>query len=322
MPEVQRRSAAEPAGTAAWRDLAWIAFGSAPVFIILARLDVFERYRGWVQRHGLSAWEADDAIFLLVFLAVAFGIFSFRRWRELEAEVRMRRRAERLKDEFLATVSHELRTPLTTIQEGVSQVQDGLLGETTALQREILGLVLEDSERLTRLIDDLLDGSRIKSGRMQVHRRHVDMGAVVRQTVERYAPEARRRGLGLSTVLAGASLEIYADPDRLLQIWSNLLDNALRFTPTGAIRLRVEDGGDHLSCQVEDTGIGIPEAELPKIFTRFHQVGRTPGPGRRGTGLGLSIVKGLVESHGGEVEVRSRPGKGSTFIFRLPKAQA
>lgn len=302
------------------QDLAWILGLSAGLFVLFARMDVFERYRTWIRVYHLSAWEADDAVFVVVWLALAFGVFSCRRLRELRLEIQLRRKAERLKDEFLAMVSHELLTPLTTIREGVSQVQDGLLGEVTERQRQWLGLALEDADRLTRLIRDLLDMARIQQGQVPRHQERLDMGAVARQVGGLYEPLARAKGLDLRLEVREAPLPVVGDRDLLVQIWSNLVGNALKFTSSGGIILRVLPEGDQVLCEVEDTGPGIAEADQSRIFGKFVQVNRAQGPGSRGLGLGLALAKAMVESHGGSLSLSSAPARGSVFRFVLPRS--
>ncbi len=308
--------------THAFNELIAILGVGLVVFLLASYFDVFEMYRSLVRRHGLETWEADDFIFLLVFFAFALSFFSLRRWRELQTEVAARRKAERLKDEFIGMVSHELRTPLTTIREGVSQVVDGILGPTSPRQDEYLKIVLADADRLARIIGDLLDVSKIEAGRFNVSRQHIDMAAVARHAADVFAPRARARGLDLHAVLPKETVEVYADPDRILQVWENLVGNAIKFTSAGGVHLRVEEFDDFVKCSVKDTGPGIDPEELPMIFTRFHQGRRTAGPGSRGTGLGLAIAKAIVESHGGTISVESRPNEGSTFTFILPKTPA
>jgi signal transduction histidine kinase len=289
------------------------------VFALASYYNVFRWWNQWVRDHDLRLWQADDIVFVLAYFGFAFGYFSFRRWRELQAEAAARRRAERLKEEFCHMVSHELRTPLTTIREGVSQIAAGILGPTTPAQREFLGIVLSDIERLSRIINDLLDIGKIEAGRLELAREHVNIVGIARQEARLFEPRARAKGLRIRTDFSQAEIEVYADPDKIAQVFANLLGNALKFTEHGEVALIVEDMGEHISCAVRDTGRGIAPDDLPKVFQKFYQVGRTPAAGGNGTGLGLPIVKGLVESHGGEISARSEPGVGSTFTFVLPK---
>ncbi len=307
-------------GTRARRDLVWILITAVPVLVAVFYFDVFQKFRDWARRYGLTKWEADDSVVLLIYLALALAVFSVRRYLELRVEIRSRRKAERHKDEFLSMVSHELRTPLTTIREGVSQVNDGILGPTTEAQQEFLTIVLDDIDRLTRLINNILDMSHLEANQVAIRAEHLDMAKVIHHVASLFDPEARKKGLKLSISLSAGPLEVYADADKLLQIWSNLVRNALKFTNEGTVILEAHEQGDHVECLVRDTGIGIKPEDRPRIFVKFFQADHGPGPGEGGAGLGLPITKALVEAQGGEVFVESTPGMGSTFGFRLPKA--
>jgi PAS domain S-box-containing protein len=239
---------------------------------------------------------------------------------ELQRTLQLSERLLGQKDELLQIVSHELRTPLTTIREGVSQVADGLLGPATPEQRKFLSLTLSGIDRLSRIINDLLDAAKIDAGRLDLALEHVDIVAIARQEVRIFEPKARAKSLSIRTVFGKPEIEVRADPDKIAQVFANLLGNALNFTERGEVVVSVEDLGARVSCAVRDTGGGIPPEALPKVFQKFYQAGRTPGPGGRGTGLGLPIAKAIVELHGGEITARSEPGEGTTFTFVLPKS--
>jgi signal transduction histidine kinase len=304
-----------------FRELVGIFSLGLLLFAIAFYYNVFNWWDTWTVKHGLKIWqEADEMVtYLLAYFGLAFGWFSCRRWRELQAEATARRRAERLKDEFSHTVSHELRTPLTTIQEGVSQVAEGILGPTTPDQREFLSIVLSDVERLSRIIDDLLDVAKIEAGPLELAREHVNIVRLARQQARLFEPAAHAKGLRMRMEFSRPEIEVSVDPDKISQVFANLLDNALQFAEKGEVTLSLEDLGEQVSCSVRDTGRGIPHDELPKIFQKYYQVCRVPVPGRKSTGLGLPIAKGIVESHAGTMSVASEPGVGSTFTFVLPK---
>lgn len=223
------------------------------------------------------------------------------------------------KTQFIYNLSHELRTPLTTIREGVSQVIDGILGATTPEQREFLSIVLDDIDRLARIINDLLDIAKIETGRFDLWLENVNVVAIAQQAARLFEPKARSKGLSIRTDFAKPEIEVYADPDKIAQVFANLLGNALKFTLHGEVTLRVDDLGEQASCAVRDTGRGIAPEDMPKVFEKYYQVGMKPGPGGQGTGLGLAIAKGIVESHGGKIWARSELGVGSAFTFVLPK---
>ncbi len=226
---------------------------------------------------------------------------------------------EKLKDEFISTVSHELRTPLTVVREGVSQVRDELLGPVPADQKALLDMVLQNSDRLGRIIEELLDVSRLEAGQIRLHRQLYDLAVVAREVVENFKIIVRRKKLEILTDFAPETIEVYIDRDKIVQVLTHLINNALKFTDEGHIKvhLRIRDG--FVECKVSDTGKGISSKDLPHAFQNFSQFGREIGPGDRGTGLGLSICRKLVELHHGRVKIESILGKGTTATFQLPQ---
>lgn len=237
----------------------------------------------------------------------------------------------KLKGDFISTVSHELRTPLTVIKESVSLVLDGILGETTEKQKKIMGICLEDIDRLRRIIDTLLDISKIDAGKVQINRELIDLVALVKGISSEFMSQAKRKGLEIRENLPLAPVEVYADRDRIVQVFTNLVGNALKFTPPerkehqtgqvkkGYIEISVIDKEEDVECSVSDTGKGISKEDLPKVFGRFQQFDRVAGPGEKGTGLGLAISKSIVELHGGIIGVESKLNEGTKFTFALPK---
>jgi signal transduction histidine kinase len=220
-----------------------------------------------------------------------------------------------LKDEFVAKVSHELRTPLTSIKEGLNLLLDNALGDTNAEQRDFLTTMDQDIDRLTELINNMLDIAKIEAGRMRLARRRLTLGQVVSTVVPSIQRIAGRRTI---TVEGAADLETYGDRNRLIQVLSNLLSNAVKFTPEeGRITVRSWRRDGEVGLDVEDTGAGIAPADLGRLFQKFSQVGPQDPARPRGTGLGLVVCKELVELHGGTIEVRSDVGRGTTFTVRL-----
>jgi signal transduction histidine kinase len=224
-----------------------------------------------------------------------------------------------LKTEFISTVSHELRTPLTTIRESVSQVLDGILGQSTPEQREFLSMCLEDIDRLTRIINDLLDISKIEAKKLEIKREIVDIVGLVKGVTSIFTSRFKEKGLEIKTNFSDETAEIYADKDKIIQVFTNLVGNSLKFTEKGYIEISVADKQDLVECSVFDTGGGIADEDLPKVFSKFQQFGRRDGAGEKGTGLGLSIVKGIVELHQGKIWIESKLNKWTKFAFILPK---
>lgn len=234
-------------------------------------------------------------------------------------DISQRKKLEHLRDEFVSAVSHELRTPLTIMKEAVLQVTEGMLGDISPEQRENLKTALDGIARLRRLIDDLLDLSKLEAGRMPLYREKVDMGEVVRGLVSGFLPQAKFKQLELTVSCPPKPVSVYADPDKIIQVLVNLLGNALKFTDSGYVKVHVSEREHGVECCVEDTGIGISKEDIPKVFDKFQQFARRREPHEKGTGLGLSLSKALVEMHDGEIWVESGNEKGCRFIFRLPK---
>ena len=231
---------------------------------------------------------------------------------------RLAQEANRVKEEFLATLSHELRTPL-----------NALLGWTHMLKRrsgddEFRMRALDSIERNAQaqavLIDDLLDASRITSGKLKVDAKPVDLQPVVAAAVEAIRPLARAKEQDLRVSISAAPADVLGDADRLRQVISNLLSNAVKFTPSrGRIELALDQQGDECQITVSDTGAGIDAAFLPHAFERFRQADTTTTRSEGGLGLGLTIVRHLVELHGGRVTIESEgPGKGARVVVALP----
>jgi signal transduction histidine kinase/CHASE1-domain containing sensor protein len=224
-----------------------------------------------------------------------------------------------LKDEFVAKVSHELRTPLTSIKEGLSLLLDRALGGITPEQEEFIRTMDEDIDRLSELINNMLDISKIEAGRMRLSRARLELPRLVQSLIRSYQPIIGSRRVGME--VGPALPPVFGDSNRLLQVFTNFLSNALKFTPEdGAITFRLERRQDMVAVAIQDTGPGIDADDLPKLFQKFSQVGTPrPGGGRmRGTGLGLVVCKELTELHGGRIEVASAIGSGTTFTVLLP----
>ncbi len=226
--------------------------------------------------------------------------------------------ADRRKDQFLATLAHELRNPLAPLRNGLE------LMKLTRGDEDMIERTREMMERqlahMVRLVDDLLDLSRISRGRIELRRERIELTKIVRHAVETSRPLIEQAGQEFTMTLAPQPIVVDADVTRLAQVFSNLLNNSAKYTPRdGRITLAVERQGSDAVVSVRDTGAGIPPELLPKVFEMFAQVDRSMQRASSGLGIGLSLVKALVEMHGGSVEARSDgPGKGSEFLVRLP----
>ncbi len=235
---------------------------------------------------------------------------------DLEQAHRDLLRVDEMKTDFLANVSHEFRTPLTSIRS----FSELLLtyGDTVETQREFVEIINTESERLTRMVNDVLDITKIESGYMDWQMATVDLGALVQDTARSYRQMIESQNLYLDVDVEPGLRPIYGDRDRILQVIGNLLSNASKFTSDGGITLRAEQAGANIIVTVTDTGIGIDPIDHDRVFEKFQQVGAVLTNKPRGTGLGLPICREIVEFHRGRLWVNSRLGSGSTFGFSLP----
>ncbi|HEX5750121.1 MAG TPA: ATP-binding protein [Archangium sp.] len=230
------------------------------------------------------------------------------------------RRFDELKNDLVATVAHEFRTPLTSLRMAIHLCAEGVAGPITEKQADLLYAAREDCERLQGIVDDLLDLSRLQSGRVELEVRPVSTEAVLEAALAPHRVAAEERGVRLSREQAPGLERVEADPDRLQLVLSNLVANAVRHTSRGGevvVRARQEE--ERVRFEVADTGEGIAPEHQQRIFEKFYRV---PGAGTGGAGLGLSIAQEIVQAHGGEMGLSSEPGVGSTFWFTLPRTRA
>ena len=229
---------------------------------------------------------------------------------------------ERIRKDFVINVSHELRTPLASIQGYTETLMDGALHDPE-YNMKFLRIIRHNAERLARLTEDLLTLSRIELKR---HKFEFDLHSVnglLRDSVELVRPIAEKNAIRIGEELAPKEAEVWCDSEAVSQIMSNLLDNAIKYTPAGgSITVGAQASGRHYELFVRDTGTGIPADELPRLFERFYRVDKARSRELGGTGLGLAIVKHLVAAHNGAARVESRVNEGSTFYFTLPMDEA
>lgn len=225
------------------------------------------------------------------------------------------RRLETVRRDFVANVSHELRTPLASIRAMAETLQDGALYDSEVANR-FVNIIVGEVERLTRILEDLLILSRAES--QAPEREPFALTTLVRDVIERLSPQAEKSNLQLAYT-GGPHIEINANRDQIEQVLVNLVDNAIKYTPSGGkITVWTEIKDSRAGVYVKDTGIGVLSQDVPRLFERFYRVDKARSRQSGGTGLGLSIVKHIVEMHGGSVQVQSEYGKGSTFWFTLP----
>lgn len=262
---------------------------------------------------------------LLLGSSLVYGYLAdqVKRERRKTAETEQARRQQLLtKDQFFSNVSHELRTPLTAVYQFVTIVLDGLAGDLKPEQREYLGIALRNVKQLQAMVGDLLEAARAESGKLVIHPRAVSFHLSVEEILGTFSANARQKGVELAQELPGDLPLLYVDPRRLKQILTNLIDNALKFTPKeGRVSVRAcvfDDDRDFLRVSVVDTGCGIEPGDAERIFNRLYQVENSLDGNRNGLGLGLHITKELVVRHGGRIWAEGKPGQGTAFHVILP----
>jgi signal transduction histidine kinase len=225
------------------------------------------------------------------------------------------REVDQLKEQFYAMVSHELRSPLNAMRESARLIEERAAGPLTGKQERLMSILRRSTDRLLRLVNEVLDLSRANAGLLPLERSWFDLGPVIGRTLDELRPQAEQRGVALQFE-AGRESPFFGDQDRVVQMVVNLVANALRFTPSGgSVTVRVSATETDIHIVVEDTGAGIHPDLLPHVFERFRQA----HSGRGGTGLGLAIVRALAEAHGGGVGAESEEGRGSRFRVTLPR---
>lgn len=228
------------------------------------------------------------------------------------------KKLEQMRKDFVANVSHELKTPITSIKGFAETLLDGAMKDERALEH-FLSIILKESERLQSLIQDLLDLSKIEQHGFQLRIEQVNLTQLLTELIVMFYGKAEEKNIHLH-LSAASPIYVAGDSDRLKQIFINLITNALTYTPKdGRVEVRVEEQLDEVLVHVEDTGIGIGENEIPRIFERFYRVDKARSRNSGGTGLGLAIVKHLVEAHHGYITVKSRIGQGTIFTVHFPK---
>ena len=229
------------------------------------------------------------------------------------------KKLEQVRQDFVANVSHELRTPITSIKGFTETLLDGELTDEKTV-RNFLTIILNESDRLQMLVQDLLDLSKIERQEFRLDYTNFDLNDLMAEIDRLFARKAEKKSLRFKTTYADKEINVWADEHRVKQIFINLISNAIKYTPEGgSVEVIVSEDETCACIEVKDSGIGIEEKEIPRIFERFYRVDRARSRNSGGTGLGLAIVKHLVEAHNGKMEVKSRPGVGTSFIVKLHK---
>jgi len=228
---------------------------------------------------------------------------------------------QRSQRDFVANVSHELKTPLTSVQGFAQAILDGT-ADTPEARKQAAQIIYNEAGRMHRMALDLLDLARFEAGTADLKMSSVDMGPLLRGVIEKFALQAQKAGVNLQVDVPSDLPLLIGDGDRLAQVFTNLVDNALKYTPTkGHVTLSAANVGNEMELSITDTGEGVPDEALPHLFDRFYQVDPSRAGGEKhGAGLGLAIVQEITQAHGGRISVRSQAGHGTTFVIHLPLA--
>jgi anti-sigma regulatory factor (Ser/Thr protein kinase) len=225
-----------------------------------------------------------------------------------------------MKSELIDAVSHELRTPLTVIQEGTALISQKVLGDITPQQEDMLNDILNCTDRLTNIIDKLLDASKLESGQISVKKTDLDSVKLIQDFVKRFEVRANAKKISLKIQLPEKLFKMYADPRRINQVLANLVGNSIKFTAEmGEIMVSARNVDDMVEIVVKDNGSGISRGDMPKVFGKFQQFSREYGGGEKGTGLGLAISKKIMDLHQGKIWAESEIDKGTAVFVRVPR---
>jgi signal transduction histidine kinase len=232
-------------------------------------------------------------------------------------DITERRAIDKMKNEFISLVSHELRTPLSSIRGSLGLLAAGVLDNEPKAAKQMLEIAASESERLVRLVNDILDLERLEANKISLNQQWCDTANLIQQAMDILRPLAEENNITIS--LLPSRVQIWVDRDRIIQTLVNLLSNAIKFSPAETVvTISVQDQADRVLFKVKDQGRGIPADKLENIFGRFQQVDVSDSRQKGGTGLGLAICRKIVQQHGGRIWAESILGKGSTFYFTLP----
>lgn len=277
---------------------------------------------GEVYRFISKPWKTTELLSTIRQCIEHYDLLLRARTKEQELELSNKKLTDmyKLQKEFTSTVSHELRTPLASIKTAIDLVVRKMVGEITPEQEEVLGRVQKNVDRLKRLIDDILDLSKMESGKLRMNVMVNNINHIIQETVEFQKDVATSRGLSINLALDENLPPVPFDSDRITQVMNNLLNNAIKFTKTGGITIATINKADsnHILVAVKDTGKGIVSSGMSKIFEKFQQIESAEHNEEGGTGLGLAICRQIIELHRGKIWVESVEGEGTTVNFILP----
>lgn len=238
---------------------------------------------------------------------------------EIFEDITTRKQIEHYREGLVRTVSHELKNPLTIIKESINLILDGVAGGMNEEQKKVLSAASNNINRLIRIASNLLDMSKLEMNKLQLKRSTVDLNQLVGEAAMFLKNRAKEKGIELKINIPDKKIFVYADGDRLTQVFTNLIVNAIKFTDKGFVEIKIKPKNSTVECSIKDTGRGISRKDQQNLFGLFQQFGGPAIDPDKGAGLGLYIVKGIIDLHGGKIRVESKIGQGSKFIFTLPK---
>lgn len=264
-----------------------------------------------------SKYQSSDEIVLTKHLSALENEIK-EMFEKAKSDIEYLERLQRMRSQFLANVSHELRTPIFSIQGYLETLLNGAIDDPK-VNKHFLQKANQNTVNLSNLLNDLIDISMIESGEMRMSYRYFDINIFIQSIISEFIPIAEEKNIKLIFNPAKEGLQVFGDKDKLRQVFVNLLQNAIKYTDDGNIEVLLEEDKKFVNITVKDTGIGIPEDDLNRVFERFYRVDKARSRAVGGTGLGLAIVKHIIEAHNSKIIVQSRLGEGSTFSFKLKK---
>lgn len=264
-----------------------------------------------------SKYQSSDEIVLTKHLSALENEIK-EMFEKAKSDIEYLERLQRMRSQFLANVSHELRTPIFSIQGYLETLLNGAMDDPK-VNKHFLQKANQNTVNLSNLLNDLIDISMIESGEMRMSYRYFDINIFIQSIISEFIPIAEEKNIKLIFNPAKEGLQVFGDKDKLRQVFVNLLQNAIKYTDDGSIEVLLEEDKKLVNITVKDTGIGIPEEDINRVFERFYRVDKARSRAVGGTGLGLAIVKHIIEAHNSKIIVQSRLGEGSTFSFKLKK---
>jgi two-component system phosphate regulon sensor histidine kinase PhoR len=264
-----------------------------------------------------SKYQSPDEIVLTKHLS-ALENEIIEMFEKAKGDIEYLERLQRMRSQFLANVSHELRTPIFSIQGYLETLLNGAIDDQK-VNKHFLQKANQNTVNLSNLLNDLIDISMIESGEMRMSYRYFDINVFIKGIVNEFIPIAHQKNLKLVFNPAKEGLQVFGDKDKIRQVFVNLLQNAIKYTDEGSIEILLDEEKKFVNISVKDTGIGIPEEDLNRVFERFYRVDKARSRAVGGTGLGLAIVKHIIEAHNSKIVVQSKQGEGSIFSFKLKK---